>query len=252
MATTRFGNGVTADASTRPDVPTVRTLVMFVPYIVIGLVHVVAQWVEASVGGDAALTADAIARFTKPLLLPVLLAGVLFALPKWRSQIALLAGLGMLFSWAGDVALMYSGETSFLVGLGAFLLANVAYIVLFARKLRSRRMPVWSALYAIWWLGLVLLLAPHTGSLLIPVAAYGLVLGTMAVLGTACNAWIAVGGALFVLSDSILGINKFLPGLELSHASFLIMLSYILAQGFIGFGVVRTAWVQERAEYAQS
>ena len=211
-----------------------RTLAVFAPYGIIGIVHLVAL----------AADSDPIATFTKPLLMPLLLVGLLFALPRWRNQVALLASLAILFSWAGDVGIASPGDISFLVALGFFLLAHVAYIVLFLRKLRMRRIPVWSLAYVIWWVALVVILAPHIGPLLIPVAVYGLVLGGMGAIALSCNRLIAIGGVLFVVSDTLLGLNKFLPGFELWQVDFLIMLSYILAQGLIVFGIVSWAWAR--------
>ncbi len=212
--------------------PRLRTLVLFTPYAVVGILHI----------GALALNLVALSTFTKPLLMPLLLAGLLFALPRWRTQVALLSSLAILFSWAGDVALASSGELAFLVGLGFFLLAHVAYIVAFWRKLRMVKLPKLAIVYALWWLGLVIVLAPHLGSLLIPVAVYGLVLGLMGALALRCDIRIAVGGALFVISDTLLGLDRFLPGFDLWQVHALILATYIGAQGLIALGIIRWAW----------
>ena len=215
-----------------------RTAAVFAPYGIIGLVHLVAL----------AVGAETLATFTKPLLMPFLLAGLLFALPRWRTEVALLASLAILFSWAGDVGIASPGDVSFLVALGCFLLAHVAYIVVFLRKLRMRRVPLWGAGYLLWWVALVVLLAPYTGALLGPVAVYGLVLVGMGALALGCNSLVAIGGALFVTSDTLLGLNKFHPGFELWQVDTLIMLTYIAAQGLIALGVVRWAWARAGSE----
>ncbi len=209
-----------------------RVLTVFVPYLLVGIVHLLAL----------AIDAEPVSTFTKPLLMPLLLAAFLFSLPRIRSEIALLGSLGILFSWAGDVTLASPGDLGFLVGLGFFLLAHVAYIVLFLRRLRMRRPRPVALVYLAWWAGLVVVLAPHLGSLLVPVAVYGLVLGAMGAIGLSCNRWIAAGGALFVVSDTLLGLNRFLPGFELWQVDLLIMLSYLAAQGLIAFGAIRMAW----------
>lgn len=209
-----------------------RTVAVFTPYVLVGLVHLVAL----------AIDAEQLSTFTKPLPMPLLLAAFLFSLPRIRSEIALLGSLGILFSWAGDVSLASPGELGFLVGLGFFLLAHVAYIVLFLRKLRMRRLRPAALVYLAWWVALVVVLAPHLGSLLVPVAVYGLVLGAMGAIGLSCNRWIAIGGALFVVSDTLLGLHKFLPGFDFWQIDFLIMLSYIGAQGLIAYGAIRMAW----------
>lgn len=213
-----------------------RTLAVFSPYTIVGVVHLVAL----------AIGLDALSSFTKPLLMPFLLAGLLFSLPRWRSEVALLATLAILFSWAGDVGIASPGDLSFLVALGFFLIAHVAYIVLFLRKLRMRRVPIWSLAYFLWWVALVVVLAPHIGPLLIPVAIYGLVLGGMGAIALSCNRLVAIGGVLFVASDTILGLGKFLPGFEPWQVDFLIMLTYIAAQGLIALGIVHWAWGRDR------
>lgn len=209
-----------------------RVAVVSAPYLLVSVIHLVAL----------AIGAEPLASFTKPLLMPLLLVAFLLALPRIRSSIALLGGLGILLSWAGDVTLASPGDLGFLVGLGFFLLAHVAYIVLFLRRLRMRRLRPAALAYLAWWVALVLVLAPHLGPLLAPVAVYGLVLGGMAAIGLSCNRWITLGGALFVVSDSLLGLNRFLPGFDFAQISTLIMLSYLAAQAFIAAGAVRAAW----------
>lgn len=209
-----------------------RIATVFAPYVAVSVVYLVAQY----------LGTDAVTDFVKPLLMPVLLVGFLFAVPRVRSELALLATLALVLSWLGDVTLGSVGEIWFLVGLGFFLLAHVAYVVLFLRKLRSKPLSWWALVYVAWWLGLVLVLWPHLGSLLAPVAVYGLVLGAMGAIGLSCNRWIALGGALFVISDSLLGLNRFHPDFELPLVHVLIMLTYIAAQGLIAYGAIRTAY----------
>lgn len=212
--------------------PSLRTVVLFSPYLIVGIVHLV----------GLATHVEQIATFTKPLLMPFLLAALLFSLPRWRTEVALLGSLAIIFSWAGDVGIASTGELSLLVALGFFLIAHIYYIILFLRKLRMRRLSLWSIAYLAWWAALVAILAPHIGSLLIPVAVYGLVLVGMGAIALTCNRFIAVGGVLFVVSDTILGLNKFLPGFELWQIDFVIMLSYIAAQGLIAFGIISWAW----------
>ncbi|MBX3093904.1 MAG: lysoplasmalogenase [Cryobacterium sp.] len=209
-----------------------RVATVFAPYVLISVVYLVAQYL-----GD-----DAVTDFAKPLLMPVLLVGFLFAVPRVRSELAILATLALVLSWLGDVTLGSVGEIWFLVGLGFFLLAHVAYVVLFLRALRTGPLSRWALVYVVWWLGLVIVLWPHLGNLLIPVAIYGLVLGAMGAIGLSCNRWIAFGGALFVISDSLLGLNRFHPDFELWQVHTLIMLTYIAAQGLIAYGAVRTAY----------
>lgn len=210
----------------------------FLPYSVVGAVHLVAKLLD-----NVALD-----QFTKPLLMPLLLVGFLFALPRRRSEIALLGTLAIAFSWLGDVSLLYSGDLGFVTGLGFFLLAHVAYLLLIIRKLRMRRLGPFALIYVAWWVALVALLAPHLGNLLIPVAVYGLVLGAVAAFGTTGSATLIAGTALFLVSDTLLGVNRFLPGFELWQVDFIIMLTYIVGQGLIAYTAVRAAANQEKRQ----
>lgn len=201
------------------------------PYAAVALVHVFAL----------ALGESEVADFTKPLLMPVLLAGVIAALPQLRSIATLLIVLALVFSWLGDTSLLYSGDLGFLIGLGFFLLAHLAYIALFAFRMRRRSVPRAAVVgYALWWLLLMVMLVPHTGPLLVPVTVYGVALAAMGAMASACGAWIGAGGALFIVSDSLLGLGHFLPGFSPWQLDLLIMLSYLTAQGLIAWGVVRS------------
>jgi uncharacterized membrane protein YhhN len=81
--------------------------------------------------------------------------------------------------------------------------------------------------------GLVLgvVLIPNLGSMLIPVVAYLLVILTMgisATLGADNHFLIITGACFFILSDSIIAVDKFLT--PISFSSFWIMTTYYSAQ----------------------
>lgn len=208
----------------------------FLPYVVVGAVHLIALLAGA----------HEVAAVTKPLLMPALLLALLLGLPSRRSPVALWGGLGILFGWLGDVSLMDSGP-GFVVGLAFFLLGHLAYLVLFWRRLRVGRPRWWSAVYAIWFAALLAVLAPHAGALLVPLGLYGLTLVALGVSASACPPSISVGAALFAVSDSLLGLDRFLPGFHAPGVDVAIMLSYILAQGFICWGAVRRTRAQTSA-----
>ena len=86
---------------------------------------------------------------TKVLLMPALLLAVLWALRLRLGDLLVFAVLGILFSWAGDALLESPGDIGFLLGLGGFMLAHLAYLVLFLRPLRERRIPWCAAAYAL-------------------------------------------------------------------------------------------------------
>lgn len=226
----------------------------FVPYLVLSLVHLVVL----STGPGWAVTP------TKALLMPALALAVVLALRVVRAQRARVDGgipprlgatpwlllTGIAFSWGGDVALSFPGDGWFVVGLGSFLVAHLVYLSMFIGMRRAeigpgrmprrpRFAPVWAlVVYPLWYSGFLALLGPHTGALLWPVAAYGLALGAMAALAAGNGPLLATGGALFVVSDSVLGLGRFLPGYDFPLHDAAVMVSYLAAQGFIALGVV--------------
>ncbi len=152
---------------------------------------------------------------------------------------------GLILSLAGDVFLLWPKE-GFLPGLIAFLLAHLAYIAAFCVPLRLGAKPLVFVAYAALAALILSMLWPGIpGALRAPVVAYVVCLATMA---AQAGAWwrsragtaapdaslaraAALGGALFMVSDSLLAINKF--GAPLPLSSLWILSSYWLAQGCI-------------------
>ena len=78
---------------------------------------------------------------------------------------------------------------------------------------------------------------PHLGDMLIPVAVYLLIIlgmGISAALGTTNHSLVVVGAALFIISDSLIAINRFLVPVPLS--GLLVMTTYYMAQFLITYG----------------
>ena len=142
--------------------------------------------------------------------------------------------LGLLFSLAGDVALMWP-ERGFVFGLLAFLLAHLCYLWAFTRVERFAAWP-WSLLfYALLAGGILARLWPGVpAELRPPVIAYVLCLAAMAAQTAVLwrrrgAAVLALGGLLFVVSDALLATNKFASG-PLPLASLWVLLTYWAAQ----------------------
>lgn len=199
----------------------------FIPFVIVSVLHL----------GFIALSNDALVGLSKPLLMPALLFGLLAAAPSVKNALVLIVGLGIVFSWFGDVLLQWPDSLGFILGLAAFLVAHVMYITAFV-KTGSGRLPLWTSIYGLWYIVLLALLIPVLGSLTAPVIVYGAVLGAAAVLATRVSGVVAWGGALFLVSDSVLAMNKFLPSLEIPFVDFLIMATYLAGEGLIVFGLV--------------
>lgn len=178
---------------------------------------------------------------SKPLLMPVLIWHVAASLAGNRaSAMGRLLIVALTFSWLGDITLMNRGDVWFMLGLGFFFIAQVSYARAFwadgmAGPLRAK--PAQALPWVAWWVVLLVVLLPHLGGLLVPVAIYGVVLVGMAALATGVNRVTAVGAALFVISDSLLALSQF-TDVDLPAHSFIVMLTYIAGQGLIAVGVI--------------
>lgn len=179
---------------------------------------------------------------TKPWLMPALMLALVVG--RWGQRprqvsLTVMALVALVFSWAGDIVLGAPGGFGFLAGLGCFFVAHLVWILVFVRFTRERRIPAVAVVYLLWWVAFVALLAPFTGSLLVPVAVYGLALGSVGVLGLASNRLVLSGSLLFVVSDSLLALHTFLPNFSPWGIDAAIMACYLAAQGLIVAGVIR-------------
>ena len=136
--------------------------------------------------------------------------------------------IGLVFSLAGDVALLWPVQ-GFLVGLVAFLLGHVSYLVGLTRRVKFLASPpafgVWAIVAASVLAGLW---AGVPAELRAPVLVYVCALAAMAAQATSvwlarrhqadASRWrtVAIGGALFVLSDAILATDKFVGGIPIA------------------------------------
>ena len=175
---------------------------------------------------------------SKPFLMPALLFAVLWSLRGRRSALRLFAALGLVFSFLGDVLLQSPGDIGFLLGLGGFLLAHLAFLILFTRSMRERRIPWYASAYVAWWVVLVLYLAPYVGALIVPVAVYGLVLGASSVAALGTGRLAAIGALVILVSDTILAFKLFVPGYTFYPVDFIIMTLYVVGNGLIAYAVV--------------
>lgn len=200
------------------------------------------------------LGADAVGEVAQWCAMPLLAAAVATATrwPRGRLVTWTLVALGC--SWLGDtLPSTADGDTAFLLMVGGFLLAQVAYVVAFApdaRRSVAYRRPVLLAPYAVVLVALVGLCSPHAGALLVPVAVYGGVLVAMAVLATGVSPLAGVAGAVFVVSDGLIALEAFVPAWHLPGQDVWVMLTYLVAQGMLGAAVVQRNHAARRARPA--
>jgi uncharacterized membrane protein YhhN len=169
---------------------------------------------------------------TKPLTTALLLWIV-----GWpTTRIAIWVDVGIALSVIGDIALLGRGRGAFLAGLGAFLLAHLAYGAAFAR------VAVWSPHVAVVAVATIaatafVLRATREGTVGMrgPTVAYGVAISAMVIAAFATlggplpTAPLAAGGAiLFYASDASLALNKFRR--PIPHAAFLTLGLYWIGQ----------------------
>jgi uncharacterized membrane protein YhhN len=176
----------------------------------------------------------------KPLATTLILLLALATGGDDRAYTALIV-VGLACSLAGDIFLMLP-QDRFIPGLVSFLLAHLAYVAAFT--LAADR--PWSGASVLplipllaYGFAVFAILRPHLGKLMVPVLAYMVVILLMA--------WRAIeyarqypapgpltaafGALLFLISDSILALNRFARPFRSAQA--LILGSYFAAQWLI-------------------
>lgn len=201
-------------------------------------------------------------RLPQPATVTQIVAMPVLAIALWRAGVRvrltrwMLVGLG--FSFLGDtVPRFLAGDGAFLAMLGAFLLAQVAYIVAFAplwRRSVAGRDRLWLLPYAAVFAGLVVACLPQAGALAPAVVLYGLLLVTMAVLASGVSGPAWIGGALFFASDGMIALARFADWWPLSGAAqdIAVMTTYLVAQLLLVLGVLRHEGFLLRAASASS
>ena len=167
----------------------------------------------------------------------------------------------LVFSWGGDVFLMFQGY--FLPGLISFLIAHVFYILAFTENVHrasERRSTMNIILLALPFLFfstvLFSFLLPNLGEMMIPVGVYTSVITVMGIsaairpnsVGKESYALVLSGAVIFMLSDSTIALNKFIYNGELPYARVVIMVTYLLAQYLIVQGCLKLISSQKKKQ----
>ncbi len=181
---------------------------------------------------------DILIYIFKPLTMIFIIAIAVLAKdpPNRRYKNAIVAGL--LFSLAGDIFLMLPMDL-FIVGLLSFLIAQLIYTYAF-RTGRPFRLKFLALLpFALYGVIIFLILLAGLNGMEIPVAIYVIVILTMA--WQAWDQWdnvragwallAFIGAILFVISDSILALNRFWEPFVMARA--LTLSTYYSAQWLI-------------------
>ncbi|SDC65523.1 lysoplasmalogenase [Niabella drilacis] len=197
-----------------------------------------------------ALHNDALQFFLKPLLVSTLLgifisetAGIASPFKKW------IIG-ALVFSVGGDTLLLFANnnELYFILGLVSFLMAHVCYILCFHFiKVKESVSGKWhtAIIVGVYYFFIMSFLIPHLGALKIPVLIYGMVISFMLLLAMhlydltdhTTARTILTGAILFVVSDSVLAVNKFYR--PAPWGGWAIMVTYMGAQWLLVKGLIR-------------
>jgi uncharacterized membrane protein YhhN len=193
---------------------------------------------------------------TKPLLMIVLGIWYFQNTASGRTSTHKLILTAFAFSWGGDVLLMGSSELHFLLGLVSFLITHLLYITGFVKEIKPvegeiliKRNPLTALPVVLLFAGLLILVyGSIPAEMKIPVVIYASVITAMVL--TTLNRYrkvseesfrlVFAGALLFMLSDSLIALNKFYFSGNMPQASFLIMLLYITGQYLIARGTLKT------------
>ncbi len=186
----------------------------------------------------------------KPLIVIWLLAWFMLQTRPFRSPLKKWIMLGLFFSWVGDVLLMFQDDypVFFLLGLSSFLVAHLFYILFFHFvRIKEGVKGRWFLLLivAMYYVGILFILSPHLGDMTLPVRIYAVVISFMFMLAMhmqfiknrMAGLYMMAGAMLFIISDSLLAINKFYFPFQM--AGIFVMATYGLAQYFITYGAIR-------------
>jgi uncharacterized membrane protein YhhN len=217
-----------------------------IPGLIIVLAVAVVDWIAVAKGWKK------VEYLAKPWTMAALFL-VLALVGRFSSLPLIFFGLGILFSLAGDVFLMFS-DRWFIPGLVSFLLAHVAYIAGFNIPLPVVS-PTWALVVAlVLAFSAARLLRPIVAGLaakgerklISPVIVYGMVITLMllsAMLTLFRLEWkatpaalVSVGAMLFFYSDAILAWIKFVAPIK--NGRMMNMITYHLGQIALIAGVL--------------
>ncbi|SHK06581.1 YhhN-like protein [Tangfeifania diversioriginum] len=191
----------------------------------------------------------------KPLIMVWIGAYFLFYSRSIHKKIVQLTMGAFLFSWFGDIALMFSdkGMAFFATGIFFFLIAQLFYIVLFLKTISIsgnksflKKQPYWLIAFIAYGLVFSILLYNQLDNLL-RISIFIYISAILAMSAMALNrlrnghpasfSLIFAGSLFFIASDSFIAINRFLYSFQ--HAGAFILFSYIIAQYLIMRGILK-------------
>lgn len=193
---------------------------------------------------------------TKPLLMPVLMLWFFALTPNKTSKFKKIIVVSIIASFFGDTFLLFveQNEIFFLLGLGSFLVGQVLYGWAFILNIKAAKTKgdirlniLFAIAFGAFYFLLMNLLFPSLGEFLVPVLVYGLAICFMGLTAayrynkvSMKSYFLILSGAMtFVVSDSLIALDKFFfPG-GFPYAQALIMITYCSAQYLIVKGCAK-------------
>ena len=209
------------------------TMIPFGIYCAIGTVNLV----------SAFFFKEGLRKITKCCLMPALLVFYILGV----EQILALVIAALVFSWAGDIFLINKDKPAFFrLGLAAFLISHVFYIIAFLTLAGSVNILVLiiSVVIAIPVTLVILKLLNASPPMKIPVAAYAVVIMLMSIAALqlmlsrpdCAGILIFAASVVYLFSDTYMAYLLFHG--KPRHFNVITMIPYIIAQGGIIMGLV--------------
>lgn len=203
-----------------------KTTIASIAFLAVVVVHVLGL-----------LFSEKTAFLSKPFLITTLVVVYLAAVKKpnfWYVS-------ALFFSFWGDVLLLFKDQF-FMYGLASFLIAHFLYIKITASyiyEISFQKVLVASLPFVVFLLSFWYLIFDNLGEMKIPVIVYGFVIAAFGVVSllnyiqgkNTANLWLLLGASLFIISDSLIALNKFYEPKQFYSIS--IMITYIVAQYLI-------------------
>lgn len=217
-----------------------KTRILSALYFAVSLLFII---IEMNAGNNIAI-------INKALIMPLLAVILIINMRPSYMRMDILIIAGLFFSWAGDIFLeLPDSEVMFVPGLASFLLAHVMYLTVFfstkGKNFIILKRPFLLLPVIIYGVVLISYLHNSLGDMRLPVIVYAVVILTM--LSGAINRYkkvnsrsynmVLAGAILFVLSDSMIAVNKF--SFSIPSARIFIMTTYVIAQYLIVTGYIK-------------
>ncbi|KAB8033360.1 lysoplasmalogenase [Fluviispira multicolorata] len=161
------------------------------------------------------------------------------------NSFAFIFAVSLLFSACGDMFLAYDGQKFFIQGLISFLISHIIYAYIFFMNsghfLNDLSVRVFLLVLMLTFFTVMLkVLSQKVGNLKIPVFIYMTALSCMviaSILIKDLNYLLILGALLFVLSDTLLAIQKFINSYK--GINYFIWITYYFAQMLLLAGMFK-------------